>query len=278
MLWKALLLIFISSIASALTNSQREEHSLFQSVVFIKAMDVDPQGEESTAYCNATLLSPDLLITAAHCVKGNVAIAKFQVVIEVGNYKYAPNKDGGVRRVGYVPYLSQTSSYRAYFLPSLAQKIARQGVRTAVGPAEDLAVLELAQPLSLAVDFPFVKLISQANMQGLVDRVLQYRPTVVSINPFEEMSMDTKRSAQLNALSKTWSGYWESKSTARVQPGDSGAPLFVNIGGDWVLAGITKGRGETVFSNWDVYGILDKKICEIAKQIGDGSKQSLLCH
>lgn len=264
------------SFAQALSNAVPALEADFQSVVFIQSEDRD-QNESVPAFCNATLISPRILITAAHCVKGSAALHDNKIDIEVGAYKYVTRPDGKMVRVGYARLIKEIIPVQHFFTKSMTSRIANQGLRASPGPSEDIAVVVLNKSLILPEAFIFHKVISSAELKGIGSGLLNYLPTVVSINPFEEITTDTKRKALLNSLSKTMSGYWESKSNSRVAPGDSGAPLFLRLGAQWRLAGITKGRAETFFSNWDVYGILDTKLCEIASQIPDQEGQTLLC-
>ncbi|MFP5518721.1 MAG: trypsin-like serine protease [Bdellovibrionia bacterium] len=259
-----LILVSLFSMASlALEPSQREESLEFQSVVSIAANDVDAKGEEATAYCVGTLLSPHHLITAAHCVRGNVVLKENNLQVKTGFYKYVTDKSGQLRRIGYVENAVQKLPFRAFFVKSVQERIQKQGARANIGPNEDVVLVEFLQPVVVDQSFQFAKLITQNDLKGLLPKVLDYWPTVVTINFIEEMSLDTKRSGRLDKVKINSGGHIESKSTVRVEPGDSGSPLFVRIGSQWYLAGITKGRAETIFSNWDVYGLLDNKICDL---------------
>ena len=148
------------------------------------------------------------------------------------------------------------------FTPELTNKIRRQGRRTRIGVAEDQVRIILQEPLNLA-NAPTVALVTTAQeRQALKARVTSYAPRVVTVNWLETLThMDTRQFAHLDKLSAS-GGAFESKSVGRVQPGDSGAPVFVRIGSEWKLIAVVKGRAETFFSNWDVYPILDQRLFE----------------
>ena len=137
-------------------------------------------------------------------------------------------------------------------------------------------MIVLSEALELPENFPFAKIINQQNFQALKQKITNYKPSVVTINFMEEMSTDTKRMAELNNLKFDSSRYFSSKSTSRVQAGDSGAPLFVRIGTEWNLVGVVKGRASTVFSNWDVYPSIELNLCQISEKLDQEAKR-LLC-
>ncbi len=106
---------------------------------------------------------------------------------------------------------------------------------------------------------------------------MSYAPKIVTINFWVESSSDTKRSASLDNLKYSAAGFFTSVATSRVEEGDSGAPLLVSINGEWKLAGVVKGRGQSIFGNWDAMTAADSKLCSIATQTKSVELQSLLC-
>lgn len=249
----------------ALTLSTPAIDSIWDSVVQIRTEAVDQDGADVPAYCNATLLSNHILITAAHCVHHAQVLKSFEVQIEVGAYKFSTRPDGTKFRIGYVTKMKHVSPAQFYFTPALTRSMAVSKLKTKIGPNEDMALIVLTHALELPAEFPFAKVISQQNFQGLKRKITEYKPTVVTINFLEEMSTDTKRLAELNNLSFD-TLHFSSKSNSRVQAGDSGAPLFVRVGNEWNLLGVVKGRASTVFSNWDVYTSIESNLCLISEQ------------
>ncbi len=257
-------LLFLS-FSFALTLSTPAIDPIWDSVVQIRTEAVDQDGADVPAYCNATLLSNQLLITAAHCVHHAQVLKSFTVHVEVGAYKFATRPDGSTVRIGYITKLKHQSPAQFYFTPAVTRSFVSSKFKAKIGPSEDMAMIVLTNNLDLPSDFPFAKIISQQNLQGLKNKITQYKPTVVTINFLEEMSTDTKRLAELNNLNLD-KLHFTSKSNSRVQAGDSGAPLFARIGNEWNLVGVVKGRASTVFSNWDVYTSVESNLCLISEQ------------
>lgn len=254
-------LILFTNLAWSLTASQPAHDPLWQNVVQIRTEAQDSDGSGVPAYCNATLLSFDRLITAAHCVHHAFVLKQFDVQIEIGAYKWGHRSDGSAFRIGYVTHTRAVRRATFQFAGSLKQKMMRVGLRARIGAEDDLAVVQLADPLPLTRDIQFARPVTDSEFKLIKNDPSAFSPTVVTINFMEEISTnDTKRSAVLENL-KMASGFKiESRSTSRVQAGDSGAPLFVRIGNEWKILGVVKGRAETLFSNWDAFCAANQKL------------------
>jgi secreted trypsin-like serine protease len=247
-------------------------------VTLIRTDGHDPEsGDVVPGYCNATLLSPLLLVTAAHCLADALSLGSRSIRVEVGRYKYVTRPDGQVIRVGYVPFLTAETQGTFLFTAALTQRIRSQGFSVRIGPEEDFAAVLLSAPLALPAGFPFAVAAGQKEFAQIQGSPLSYSPRVVTINPVEEVSTtDTKRTAGLNSV--VWAGFFQSKSTSRVRPGDSGGPLFARVNGADRLVGVVKGEGKSFFSTWDAYAPLGGPSCDISRQLADPSQRPLLCH
>lgn len=276
----SILLALLTGLSSwALTNAEPAISPDFDSVVFYSVTQYDEETrEELNGFCNGNLISPRVMITAAHCVFQAEALQKREFDIQIGEYLYITRPDGQRRRVGYGSKIRERIQGKIYLPNQLTSRLKSEKVRLRIGPAEDIAVVVFEQDLQVIPGTVFSGLLSQAQVSAVVSKLNDYVPTVVTINPFEQIAtINTRRIANLNNISKTWSGYLESKSKARVQPGDSGAPLFIRAGNEWKQIGVVKGRAQNLFSNWDVFGILDQRLCEISRQISDPLIQKTLC-
>lgn len=246
------LLFALITNAFALTNSQPALESYWNANIQIKAEAWDPESQDTVpGFCNATFLSKQVLVTAAHCVAQAQAMGKFQIEIQAGEYKYVTRPDGQVVRVGYATKDRIEVQARFEFLPSLAQRIQNQGVNVRIGPEEDVAIIRLAQPWNGVVQMSYPKVLPKEKEQLLRGNIAN-KMVVTTINFMEVMTNDTKQNALLNVISNQ-GPYFQSNSHSRVQEGDSGSALYFVEGNQYYLVGVVKGRAETFFSDWDVY-------------------------
>ncbi len=250
--------LFLHSIQTwALTHSVYADDNSFGAVVFLRNEAVDEAGEPVPGYCNGTFIAEDLIITAAHCVAQAQALGKTETVLEIGFYKYIEKPNGEKVRIGYKVIHQETQVPRFRFLPSVAEKIKRNGVKASILPGEDVAVIVLSKKVNLtAFNYKPVSLVQPSEWAGLQKNVLSYLPSVVTVNPLAEIATnDTKRKATLDNLKASGKNL-ESKSVSRVEPGDSGSPLFVRIGNEWKLLAITKGMAKSFFGSWDMFTVV----------------------
>lgn len=263
LLFLLLSLALIPNSSYSLTNSAVAEPLRWAQVIQIKSEAPDASGDTAPGYCNATLIHRNLLITAAHCIKLAVVSGQKKIDMEVGFYKYITRKtDGKVVRVGYLVrnYLSKIMHIE---VPrSLADKLARSGGKATISPGEDFAMLWWNEETPELADIELAEVVTPAEHNSITSNISQYIFSPVTINPFSEMSLDTKRMSTLNMVK--WKGYVYSKSTSRVEEGDSGAPLFTTINNKLKVMAVVKGRASTLFDNWDAYSPVTPHLCQIA--------------
>lgn len=262
-----ILFITSSHTALALTGSKAATNPTWNAVVYIQTQ----ARQESPAICNATLISPTLLVTAAHCLIDAIFLKSSELFIQVGEYSYRQTESGPPQRIGYKPHLQITIQGHFFINSNLKHRLLRHGFKTQVGPHEDLAVIELPErpidtPMPSLIPTP-PRLVSNTQLERLRRSWVNFTPNVVSINFLETLShLDTRQMITLNKVTAK-QGYIESLSQSRVSPGDSGAPVFVFIDNQWHLAAVTKGRASNLFGNWDVFTTLEReKLCLLLKE------------
>lgn len=262
----ALLGALFSAPLFALTNSTPALDADWTPVVQIRTEAPDSSGESIPGYCNATFIAKNIVVTAAHCVKLAYISKDNLINVQVGYYKHITRPDGQVVRVGYVPKSKFDRHVNIELPKSLTDKIASRGEKAQIGPEEDFAILWWNEATPEISDMNFATPVTLAEHTQITKNIKAYPLKVVSINLFSEMSTDTKRMADLNNF-KWNNGYVHSKSTSRVEEGDSGAPLFVTINGAKKIFGVVKGKASTVFDNWDVYPAIHSHLCVLNKKM-----------
>lgn len=180
-----LALMGFSLTARGLTNSVPALEENFQSLVMIRTEARDPSdGTSAPAYCNATFVHPQILITAAHCLLDARVLKEFSVEIDVGKYKFGTLRTGVTYRVGYVSVMKEKKDAQFLFSPQLNQKISRHGFKTSLGVAEDLALIILKTPMNLPESVRMMPTLSQSELRGLTGSALLVKIGQVWIKKF----------------------------------------------------------------------------------------------
>lgn len=266
MLLTAVLALAISPNVFALTNSSPALSDSWTNVMQIKSDAPDSTGDTTPGYCNATLIHKNVLITAAHCVKLAYISGVKKIDVEVGQYKYMTRKtDGQTVRIGYAQKYLLSKNVQIEFPATLVDKIQRRGEKANIDPTEDIALLWWNEETPEFNDIVIADIVSPNEYAAILKNFSQTSFTALTINPFSEMSLDTKRMASLNNFK--WNGYVYSKSASRVEEGDSGAPLFAMIGGKFKIFAVVKGKASTIFDNWDAYTAINPHVCQLAKTL-----------
>lgn len=253
----SLFICFLASATYALSPSTPALEDKYNTVISIKNYAPDQEGNDAPAFCVATLISPTELITAAHCVKDLYFHPELKLTIDIGHYKYVTRPNGQTVRVGYLQDEHFESHVKIKFPQSLMRKIPSAKKKVNIGPDEDIALIKLPNPLEIKREISFAKIVGPKHKSSLKN----YKFSPVTINFIEEMSTDTRRVATLDKTSIN-GNYIKSTSLSRVAPGDSGAPVFIELDQQLYLAAVVKGRATTLFSNWDVYTLATKFLCE----------------
>ena len=265
-LYTLLVLALASFNSHALTNSVFAENEAFNSVVMIKSEAPDASGDTTPAFCNATFIAKNVMVTAAHCMALAHISGEKLVELQTGYYKYVTRPDGQRVRIGYVQKNKFSKHVNIELPQSLKDKFARQGQRARIEPSEDFALVWWNEETPELADMNFATPVTQAEHAQVTRSLSNYPLKVVSINFLSTMSMDTKRMGDLNSVK--WSNnHFTSQSSVRVEEGDSGSPVFMTINNQLKLFAVVKGRAATVFSNWDVFPAVSPHLCELNKRM-----------
>lgn len=227
----------------ALTLSHIASDPEWDSITWIST-EARIENDPTAAYCNATWIANNLLVTAAHCISHAFVLGNKDIILELGSYQ-----KHGFRGFAFIQRIETKAQF--IFLPSLNHRLKQHGLKTRIHPIEDIAIIKLEQ----SINFPHLKvakLLPEKYFKSIKNNPAHYWPTLVTINLFETITHTNSRQlAKLDQLS--WTHYFKSTSTSRIAEGDSGAPLFFRVGSEWFIGAVVKGKGENYFNNWDAF-------------------------
>ncbi|MEC9397960.1 MAG: trypsin-like serine protease [Myxococcota bacterium] len=181
----------------------------------------------SKAICTATLIAPDMALTAAHCVSG---LASFEMGFRLGANPSSPTIDRAVARVHKHP---------SYIDFNPAQPWTFQN-------GHDLAILELDQeitsvrPANVYLGDPSALLNAPARLVGYGASDV----TVVAGKPYP-VGGGIRRASTVRFDTLTAQALRYTFGGMGACNGDSGGPAFIEIDGDWVQVGVTSWGDET---------------------------------
>lgn len=250
----------------ALTNSIVAESSEWTNIVQFISEAPDSRGDTSPAYCNATFIHHNVLLTAAHCLKNAYISGVRKISIQIGHYKYVTRKtDGKTVRIGYMAKYNLEKNINIELPHSLVDKIARRKDKAFILPTEDVALAWWSEETPEVLDIQMAELMTPAEHENLIKNISTIPFHVVTINSLTEKTADLKRMANLNNYK--WKNYVYSKSSSRVEEGESGSPLFAQINGQTKIFAVVLGKAKTLFDNWDVYTAVNPHICQMARAL-----------
>ncbi len=208
-----------------IVNGTDTGYKSYQGVIGIKFHV--PEGD---AICTGTLIDPEVIITAGHCVaeKGiqNGYNSNFEIVAGA-NILWNPIKVAGVAKVEANPNWNGQP-----------------------GQSVDLAMIHLSSKVS---DYPIYKVNTEDNVQiGDTGIIVGY-----GITRTGAYDSGIHRMGHTSVLNKnTYSGLIELGNPSGTCQGDSGGPFFIKQDGKDIITGVTSFGGQTCYADkggWDVY-------------------------
>jgi V8-like Glu-specific endopeptidase len=173
-------------------------------------------------FCTGTLVSPRVVVTAAHCVDPDANVPFASITVEFGSSIGNPWAQITVMDGLVHPQWSRTAGY-----------------------PNDIALLLLGSPAPI----PPVPMNTQAfdsSLNGTSVRLVGFGSTSAALN-----GLGTKRQATTHLTSYDATTFHYDSSPGQTCLGDSGGPAFISIGGTEQYVGITS-NGDTTCSSYGI--------------------------
>ncbi len=258
--------------------------------------------EDFPFMCNGSLITKNLVVTAAHCLSGSINLLN-TLTVDVGTYHTTPPNAQGNSLSLYIRDKEKHRVRNIYFTNAIKKKLSRGPIsESSISTSDDIAIIELEVPVGFSgLTVKPVSFVSKKEYEEIKQNPKKYFFKSITINYWDDISTENKRYAPMGAIYiEKMLGVPFGKSIISFdtyheeQPGDSGGPLLVGVHGQWKLIGIVKGIIRDTLSQAisdllsqkkvidvnitpvrNLYATVPDKICSLIQQTNDIEAQKL---